>query len=270
MPLSPLHATHANVFASQNGVATAQFEVLPAVHWRQRPAPPPADSSQRPLRQVPLAPDAVAWTHPPSPLGRPQTLSAPQTPLEQRFEFPAVQVPPPGIVVPVSPFAWQVCATVSHHWFEEQSPSTLHPAAGRHVPLVEHAPDRQTTAALPFVHGPVPFAKPQRLSPVSQTPLVHTAVAACTVHTPFSVGFVCEGTFGMATPLARSAVHVALGDAPVSHHWAARQLPSFTQALPHAPVAWQMPPEWVAPMAVQVAVPPEVPHDVHVPPPPGQ
>lgn len=77
------------------------------------------------------------------------------------------------------------------------------------------------------------------------------------------------GTFGMATPLAKSAVHDA-GPAPVSHHCVLAQLVSDKHESAQAPVAWQMPPACVAPAAMQATLSPAVPHVVHAPPPPGQ
>jgi len=147
VPLSPLHATHEKEVASQSGVPLPQFEVLLAKHSRQRPVPPPAASSQRPLRHVPLVPAAVAWTQAPSPFRRPHTLSAPQAPLEQRTEAPFEHVPPPGMGDPVLAFAVHTFVPVLHHSEELQSPSTLQPTAGLQVPLVEHAPERHTVIA---------------------------------------------------------------------------------------------------------------------------
>ena len=85
-------------------------------------------------------------------------LSAPQTPLKQRVDSPALHEPPPGIGIPVLACASHMCEVVLHHWVEVQSGSALQPAAGRQVPVDEQAPLRQTSAAFSVVQGPESFA----------------------------------------------------------------------------------------------------------------
>jgi hypothetical protein len=74
----------------------------------------------------------------------------------------------------------------------------------------------------------------------------------------------------MSTPLARRAVHAGTASAPSHHCVVASQSASVTQASPHAPLAWQMSPAWIAPGAAQATTPPAIPHVVHAPPFPGQ
>lgn len=114
--LSPLQAAQVNAALSQMGVPPEQFVASVAVHWRQRPVPPPAAASQTPLRQTPLVPAAVPTVQGPAAFAWPQTLSASHTPLKQRVETPAVQVPELGMATPVIAFAVQTCVpALSHH-----------------------------------------------------------------------------------------------------------------------------------------------------------
>jgi hypothetical protein len=59
--------------------------------------------------------------------------------------------------MPASGNAWQVCVVVLQVP-PGQSPATLHPPMGSHVPFVLHAPERHTIPALVEVHGPSPLA----------------------------------------------------------------------------------------------------------------
>lgn len=85
-------------------------------------------------------------------------LSASHTPLKQRTDTPAAHVPLLGIASPVSALSLHVCAVVSHHCVAVQSSSALQPSAGRQVPVVEHAPLRQTVVDVIGVQAPVSFA----------------------------------------------------------------------------------------------------------------
>jgi hypothetical protein len=157
----------------------------------------------------------------------------------------------------------QVLVTVSQYCFVAQSPSTLHPEAGRQVPFTEQTPLWQAPG-LVTVHEPWPLANPQALFVVSQKPLAQTEVPTAVLQTPVSGG-VWPPTVGIGVPFTSCATQ-----APASHHCVAVQLPSATQALPQAPLASQMPPAWVAPAAVQVVIAPAVPQVAQAPPPPGQ
>jgi hypothetical protein len=100
-----------------------------------------------------------------------------------------------------------------------QSPSTLQPPAGSHVPATLHAPDRHTLAPAPAVQGPSPVAKPH-LPSESQTPLVHTSAPTGAVQVPLSTGLVCGASIGNATPLASVAWHafaLSSHQVPVGH-----------------------------------------------------
>lgn len=81
-------------------------------------------------------------------------LSLSHVPLKQRTEVPPEHVPLFGIAAPVTAFATQACVPVSHQLAELQSSSTLQPPETTQKPFAEHAPLRQTTAALPLVHAP--------------------------------------------------------------------------------------------------------------------
>jgi len=164
---------------------------------------------------------------------------------------------------PVAACGWQVLVDVSQYCFATQSPSTLHPVDGRHVPFVEQAP-LWHAPGVAGVHVPSPFAYPHSLFFVSQTPLIHTATAPAGVHVPSSVG-TWPGTFGIGVLFASCAMHV-----PASHHCPRAQLASTRHALPQAPLGSQTLPACTAPPAVQVVVPPAVPQTPHAPPPPGQ
>jgi hypothetical protein len=111
----------------------------------------------------------VRIVHGPSPLAKPQRLSAgSQTPLEH-VRVPACSVHVPlrvGFVwggsfatgCPLGAFGVQTCDVSLHQVPAKQSPSTLQPPAGLQVPLVLQEADWQTMPPLAIVQGPSPFA----------------------------------------------------------------------------------------------------------------
>ncbi len=188
MPLSPLQAAQTSNAESQIGVAPEQLLALDAVHSSHSPAPACPAGSQTLLRQTPEGPAAFVVEHGPLPFGCPQTLSAPQTPLKHRSDAPETHVPlAQGIAKPVAACAWQVLEAVSQYCCAAQSPSTLHPPAGRHTPFAEQAPLWQTDVFV-ALQWPLPFTYPHVLFEVSQTPLAQTAVPTGRLQTPVSGG----------------------------------------------------------------------------------
>jgi hypothetical protein len=113
------------------------------------------------------------------------------------------------------------------------------PAASQ-VPLALQTPERQTVAPVELVQGPSPFAYPHALPLSSQTPLWHTRAPAAAEQVPFSVGFVCGPSVGIAVPFASVAVQVCIDS---SHHCSAAQSASTSQlpAAMHVPFALQTP-----------------------------
>jgi hypothetical protein len=111
------------------------------------------------------------------------------------------------------------------------------------------SPERQTVAPLAALQGPSPFANPQELSVVSQTPLTQTSVAAVVAQVPSSVGLACGESVGIAPPLASFGVHVcevSLHHLPPAQSASRLQLP----AIRHFPLALQAPDrQIVAPFA---------------------
>ena len=108
-----------------------------------------------------------------------------------------------------------------------QSGFVLQPPAGSHVPLSLHAPERHTIVPpSDSEHGPSPLAYPHLLSFGSHTPLWQTSAPAAAVHVPFSVGFVCGGSLGIAVPFGSCALHVLT---LMSHHMSVAQSASVLQ-----------------------------------------
>ena len=161
----------------------------------------------------------------PSPLAKPQRLSESQTPERQTAAaFAAVQGP-----MPLANCGVQVLVFVLQKLPAAQSASARQPPAGLHRPFTLHAPERQTAAPVCAVQGPSPFAKPQRLSFASQTPLWQTRAAAAAVHVPFKVGFVWAGSVGNAEPFTSCGVQMCVVSL---HQFPAGQLLSTVQAPP--------------------------------------
>jgi hypothetical protein len=145
-----------------------------------------------------------------------------------------------------SPFARRGLQVVDEmlHQPVLQSPSARHADDARHWPVVLHAPERHTEAALAVVHAEVPMlSKPHLLSRGSQTPLTQVSAPVAAVHEPASTGAVCAVSEGMPMPLAILGEHCS---AEMLHHCvlvlqspsAAQPLTAGTQSpemLPHAP-----------------------------------
>src|SRR5262249_14000946 len=106
--------------------------------------------------------------------------------------------------------AVHMCIDSLHHWLLLQSASTLQPPAGSQVPSVLQAPERQTVPPSDIVHGPSPFARPQRVSLVSQTALAPALRPAAWVQVPSSVGL-WPGSFGTGCPFGIFGTQVKLG-----------------------------------------------------------
>ena len=109
-----------------------------------------------------------------------------------------------GMAAPFATFVVQADVCVLQNWAEVQSPSTTQPPAGSHTPETEHAPLRHTVEAVPVVHDPSPFAKPQRLSAVSHTPATQTDAPTGALQVPVSAG-VCPVIVGTAPSFATFA-----------------------------------------------------------------
>ena len=101
------------------------------------------------------------------------------------------------------------------------------------TPELLQEPERQTVAALPCVHGPVPSANPHALSLVSHTPETQINVAAAIEHLPSSTGEVCAGSVGSGRSFGSLGLHVAVE----SLH----QPPLQSLSLAHAPAARHVP-----------------------------
>ena len=92
------------------------------------------------------------------------------------------------------PLSTPPSAAVPHfealHTPDRQSPTAPQPSPSSfpQTPSVPQLFERQTVDAFAGVHVPLPFWKPHRLSPGSQTPPVHTEVPTATEHVPVSGG----------------------------------------------------------------------------------
>jgi hypothetical protein len=155
-------ATHAAVGVSQYCVALQSASTAQPVVEMQTPPV----GLQSPERQT-VAPFVAVQG--PSPLAYPHSLSfVSHTPLvHTRVPAAAVHVPSSvglvcapstGTAVPLASCPVQMCVVSSHQLPAVQSASTLQPPLGSHVPLVLHAPERQTVAPVTAVQGPSPLA----------------------------------------------------------------------------------------------------------------
>jgi hypothetical protein len=146
----------------------------------------------------------------PSPLAYPHSLLlGSQTPL-MHTTAPAATVHIPlrvGVCPATVGTPWPLASLGTHadiavlqYWVDGHWLSRVQAAATQTEAVMLHMPDWHTVAPFIGVHGPSPLAYPHSLFVVSQTPETQTRVAAAAVQPPFSVGFVCVGSFGMAVP----------------------------------------------------------------------
>jgi hypothetical protein len=91
------------------------------------------------------------------------------------------------------------------------------------VPAVMHTPAMHSGVV---VHPASPSLMPQTFPFGSQTPAVHTSVAAAAVQVPLSVGFLCGASVGIGVAFARVGVHFAVAS---SHQFPVRQFASAVQ-----------------------------------------
>src|SRR6478752_1923572 len=160
-----------------------------------------------------------------------------------------------GTAAPFASFGTHSRVSGLQNCVDSQSPSTVHEPAAWHRPLMEHTPERQVVAALNFVHGPLPLAKPHlasmsshtllrqttvafalrqgpvpfpnphSLSVASHTALLHTAFATSSLHAPVSAGS-CPERLGIGCAFGSLAVHRC---ATLSQNCVVAQSPSTVQ-----------------------------------------
>jgi hypothetical protein len=107
-------------------------------------------------------------------------------------------------------------------------------AHGSHLsvfpPVVMHTPAMHSGVV---VHPGSPSLMPHTFPFVSQTPVVHTSVAAAAVQVPLSVGFVCGASVGTGVLFGSVGVHLPSAS---SHQLPAPHWASVVQVVVQAPV----------------------------------